>query len=515
MDAEEHERGKSLCGRRQIEDAVPPEVKGEWWHVHGMMAGEIVTRERRADPGKVGGNGLGKLAAIEIIKPGAGQLAQGAGNPRLLQTGGWDQGLTRRQKHRGETGHVNQRIAFGSQKSGKIPGHGNAMLGVVNGIFKETGKRQKAAGLAADAQCCIPAGYSSGNGQGGQRATVRDLLMSPGSVKRGAGLTSGSTAGIDGMDRLSRAMNQPEIVTAKRIHMGIDDGDCGGGGHHRFNGIATVHKDPKTGLAREMMRCHDHPTMHHRRLSHPWTLRCLSPVLESKPLEDHYQTDQGIPARTLSHSGQILESGNWIRPQHQNPQESVNPRAAKPTGRGRKKGTGNRMGSRAGVDPDSSPEPLGNVAFTNGMQRQQDATKTIITRRREARAKTNQLPSPDKFGIIPAHQFRPAGRNGIPGMVGDTIGRCGPDTPCHMGTEARGQNGRRHMATEAAQRCRQLHGVRRWWPGIGMPWRCRVELNQEGRTDGQQIVMNMDALASPEKPREGAGSVCGEREGAD
>ena len=73
---------------------------------------------------------------------------------------------------------------------------------------------------------------------------------------------------IDTDRRLARLGDQPETVTADRIHMRIDDGDRGCSCDHCLDGIAAVAEHAKSCFGSEMMRRSDHAAKGGRGIEH-------------------------------------------------------------------------------------------------------------------------------------------------------------------------------------------------------------------------------------------------------
>ena len=55
--------------------------------------------------------------------------------------------------------------------------------------------------------------------------------------------TSVDTNGIG-----SRGTNEPKVIATECVHVRVDDGDRGGGGDHRLDGVAAILQNPEPRL---------------------------------------------------------------------------------------------------------------------------------------------------------------------------------------------------------------------------------------------------------------------------
>ena len=104
----------------------------------------------------------------------------------------------------------------------------------------------------------FPPGYRARHGVGREGTPGRNRVEPSRSIPLGCGPSRGRTAGIDRDRFRSRCVHDPEAVAADGVHVRVDDGDGGGGGDHRFDGVAALAQHREPGLGGEMVRGDDH-----------------------------------------------------------------------------------------------------------------------------------------------------------------------------------------------------------------------------------------------------------------
>lgn len=90
--------------------------------------------------------------------------------------------------------------------------------------------------------------------------------MSP--VKRDIRRAGDGAAGVDADGRAGAVRDEPEIIAAEGIHVGIDDGDGRRRRDHRLDRVAALAEHAKPGLGRQMVGGDDHPPHGPGRLQH-------------------------------------------------------------------------------------------------------------------------------------------------------------------------------------------------------------------------------------------------------
>ena len=137
---------------------------------------------------------------------------------------------------------------------------GVSWFGVMDRVGKEARERQLAPEFfTAKFVGGVPTGDGAGDSVRRHATAKRDAFgdAAPGVPVNGGG-SRGRAAGVDGARRLAGHMDQPEGVTANRIHVGINHSDICRGGYHSLDRVAPLAQDGEGGLCRERMRRHGH-----------------------------------------------------------------------------------------------------------------------------------------------------------------------------------------------------------------------------------------------------------------
>ena len=137
-------------------------------------------------------------------------------------------------------------------------GDRHAVLGVVDGVGQQPIERVRAAPAPADRERRLPSRYRARHGIRREGPPGRDGVEPQRSIPLGGGLRRGPAARIDRNRFRVRCADDPEPVAADGVHVRIDDGDGGGGGNHRLDGVAAFAQHRESGLGGEMVRSDDH-----------------------------------------------------------------------------------------------------------------------------------------------------------------------------------------------------------------------------------------------------------------
>ena len=162
------------------------------------------------------------------------------------------------QELRREARHVARLVELAARIGDLSLGHRAALAGIDDGVGEQAAERQRAAPQCRQAECRLPAGNRTGNGQRRQRPARWNRIKAPALIKGHIRQPHRRTAGINGHRRRAAVMHQPEAIAAKAVHVRIDDGNGRRRRHHRLDRVAAIAQHAQSGLRRQMMRRHHH-----------------------------------------------------------------------------------------------------------------------------------------------------------------------------------------------------------------------------------------------------------------
>ena len=225
----------------------------------GLVALQVLQAKRTAQRFQVLGDAAREVATIKVVQAVMGELVQGGGEAIEDEALAFVIGLAVLEECLGEARNVFQLIELVPAVAGQRLGDGSTVFRMVDRVFEEAGHGQAAVPVVpAVAKGGLPAGNRARDGESGERAAARNGVVILRFIKPDVREAGRSPAGVD-PDRIASGLgDEPEIVAAERVHVGIDDGDRGGRCDHRFDGVAAVIQHAKPGLSRQVMGGRDH-----------------------------------------------------------------------------------------------------------------------------------------------------------------------------------------------------------------------------------------------------------------
>ena len=254
---EDHQRGRALGRRRHVVDRAAGEIDRERGQALCPVAGEVVRIHRRAERREVGRDTPREPAPVEAVESVAGQRAQRFGERRVAEPAAGcrrraiDQKRFREARNRRQLGRLERR------GRGLVVARRKPVPGEPDGVFQQPFQRHPPAPRRGDLERGRPSRDRAGDRVGGERAARRDFRQAP--IERGRRRRPGRAAGIDPDGLRVRCGDQPEPVAAEPVHVGVDDRDRRGGGHHRLDRVAALPQDREPGRRGEPVRRDHHP----------------------------------------------------------------------------------------------------------------------------------------------------------------------------------------------------------------------------------------------------------------
>ena len=251
----EHLEGRhALAVRRQLVETIALVVCADGLNPVGVLCGEVVHRHRPVEAVEVLDDPPSDLTLVEGVTAALGELTIGPSEARVGDYLTVFGGLPVQQILSGEMGVAREAGSLGGPSGGSDLGHGEALLGVLDGWLEDFGEGHR----AVLGEQCGPTVHGTGDTDR-KRAGHGDLLEAARSEELNIGGGGREAAAVE-TRKLARlgCVDQGEHVATRSGHHGLDDGECGGGRDGGVNGVPALLQDAQARLRGQRLAGRDH-----------------------------------------------------------------------------------------------------------------------------------------------------------------------------------------------------------------------------------------------------------------